>query len=73
MMKYMNPDMLLQDRPAELVFRLHAEKVNSIRYKSKPYDTVRGQVRQFDLYIPREVFLDAPIPDVLVLPIGADV
>jgi len=34
---------------------------------------IGGQVRQFDLYIPREVFVDIPIPDILVLRIGADI
>lgn len=72
-MKYINAEMLLQDRPCQIIFKLHAEKVNTVRYKSEPYDTIRGQIRQFDLYVPREVFLDVPIPDVLVLQIAADV
>lgn len=58
--------------PTEVRFTLHAEKVNSIRYKSEPYETLRGQIRQFDLYIPREVFLDVSVPEELVLRIGAD-
>ncbi len=72
-MKYINSEMLLQDRPCELTFTLDSEKVNTIRYKSQPYDTVRGQTRQFDLYVPREVFLDTSVPDVLLLQIVAKI
>jgi hypothetical protein len=69
-MKYINPEMLTQDKPCGVRFTLHAEKVNTIRYKSEPYDTVRGRIRQFDLYVPREVFLDEPIPEELILQIA---
>lgn len=69
-MKYINSEMLAQNGPCEVIFTLHSEKVNTVRYKSTPYETVRNQIRQFDLYVPREVFLDDPIPEELVLQIG---
>lgn len=72
-MKYINREMLLQERPCEITFALHSEKVNTIRYQSEPYESVRGQTRQFDLYVPWEVFLDTPIPDMLVLQIAAKI
>jgi hypothetical protein len=61
-MKYINSEMLRQDGPCELTFRLHSEKVNTVRYQSEPYETLKNSVRQFDLYVPREVFLDATPP-----------
>ena len=69
-MKYINTEMLRQDKPCNLTFVLHSEKVNTIRYQSHPYETVRNQTRQFDLYVPREVFLDSPIPDDLIIQIA---
>jgi len=71
-MKYINSEMLSQDKPCTVTFVLHSEKVNTIRYKSTPYDTVRNQIRQFDLYVPREVFLDTSVPDELVIQIAVD-
>lgn len=71
-MEYVNPEMLTQDRICDLNFTLHAELVNSIRYKSEPYDTIKGQVRQFDIYLPREIFIDRPIPDRLRMRIMVD-
>jgi hypothetical protein len=71
-MDYVNSDMLTQNHVCDLAFSLHDECVNTIRYKSEPYDTVRGQVRQFDIYLPREMFLDRPIPDRLRMRIMVD-
>lgn len=71
-MEYVNPEMLTQSQVCDLRFTLHAECVNTIRYKSEPYDTDRGCVRQFDIYLPREIFWDRPIPDSLRMRIMVD-
>jgi hypothetical protein len=71
-MEYVNPEMLTQSHICDLQFTLHTECVNSIRYKSDPYDSARGRVRQFDIYLPREIFLDRPIPDSLRMRIMVD-
>jgi len=66
-MKYINRDMLTQDRPCAVRFVPNSEKVNTIRYDSEPYETTRDSIRQFNLYVPREAFLDFPIPDELTI------
>lgn len=71
-MEFVNPEMLTQNHVCDLDFTLAYECVNTIRYKSEPYDTVRGQIRQFDIYLPREIFLDRPIPDRLQMRIMVD-
>jgi len=72
-MKYINCEMLRQERPCAIRFILNSEKVNTIRYDSDKYESARGEIRQFNLYIPREVFLDIPIPDQLTVQIGVDI
>ena len=71
-MEYVNPEMATQNEICDLQFTLHAECVNSISYKSEPYDSARGQVRQFDLYLPREVFGECAIPDHMRMRIMVD-
>lgn len=71
-MEFVNEEMLTQRQVCNVNFALHSEKVNTIRYKSTPYDTLRGQVRQFDIYLPREIFIDRAIPDHLTMRILVD-
>jgi hypothetical protein len=71
-MEYVNDEMLTQERVCDLRFTLFRECVNTIRYKSEPYDTARNSVRQFDIYLPREIFLDRAIPDRLTMRILID-
>ena len=71
-MEYVNPEMVTQSEICDLQFTLHAELVNTIRYKSEPYDTARGQVRQFNIYLPREIFWSCPIPDRMRMRIMVD-
>jgi hypothetical protein len=72
-MRYINSEMVLQDATCDLVFTLHDENlVNSVRYKSEPYINNRGQVRQLDFYIPKEVFNDTAMPDFVNIRISVD-
>ncbi len=71
-MEYINDEMLTQERVCDLEFTLFRECVNTIRYKSVPYETTRDSVRQFDIYLPREIFLDRAIPDKLTMRILVD-
>jgi hypothetical protein len=71
-MEHVNNEMLTQERVCDLQFTLFRECVNTIRYKSEPYETTRNSVRQFDIYLPREIFLDRAIPDRLTMRILVD-
>jgi hypothetical protein len=71
-MEYVNEEMLLQEQVCDVQFTLFRECVNTIRYKSEPYETTRDSSRQFDIYLPREIFLDRAIPDKLTMRILVD-
>lgn len=71
-MEYINDEMLTQENVCQVQFTLAKECVNTVRYKSEPYETARNSVRQFDIYLPREVFLDRAIPDKLTMRICVD-
>lgn len=70
--EYVNEEMLREERVCDLQFTLFRECVNTIRYKSDSYQTTRNSVRQFDIYLPREIFLDRAIPDKLTMRILVD-
>jgi hypothetical protein len=71
-MKYINREMTTQDRPCTIRFVLNAEKVNTIRYDSEPYETAQGSSRQFNLYMPREVFWDTHVPHEITVQFAVD-
>ena len=73
-MRYINSEMILQEPSCDLNFTLFNDNlVNSVRYKSEPYETGRGQTRQLGFYIPREVFADTAIPEFVRIRISVDI
>ena len=71
-MKYVNSNCQLQDQSFDMDFLLYDKSlVNTIRYKMK-YTNSEGRPRDFDIYIPKEVFLGVRVPNKILLRIAAE-